>query len=218
MIDYLTSHWSGEHGVGALLWTHTWLSVVPVVVGLVLALPLGWCAARFRWSYPPLVGIAGLLYTIPSLVLFVSLPGILGTRILDVLNVAVALTAYAVALLVRVVADALRSVPEQVRQAAVAMGYRPLGRLVAVELPMAVPVIAAGVRVAVVSNVSLVAVATLIGTQQLGTLFDTGLQLLQDGYAPIFLGIVLSVLLALVLDLVVQLITRALTPWRRAAR
>jgi len=216
MFTYFSDHASE---IWALFLSHARLSIIPVLVGLVISLPLGWVAARFKWSYPPIVSLAGLLYTIPSLVLFVVMPGLLGTRVLDVVNVIVALSIYAVALLVRVVADGLRSVPFDTLQAATAMGYQPIGRFFAVELPMAVPVIAAGVRVAVVSNVSLVAVATLIGTQQLGSLITDGLNASQTGgpwQSPLFIGIILAVLLALVLDITVQLITRALTPWRRA--
>jgi osmoprotectant transport system permease protein len=196
------------------LWFHTWLSVVPVVLGLAVSLPLGWVARRFRWTYAPLVTLSGLLYTIPSIALFVILPGILGLGILDPLNVAVALTLYTVALLVRVVADGLASVPDDVTQAASAMGYRPLQRLLAVELPIAVPVIAAGLRVAVVSNVSLVAVAATIGVPELGQLFTIGFQLAY--FVPIVIGIIMCVALAMVLDLVVVALTRWLTPWTRA--
>ena len=217
MFSYFNSHRAEILGY---LWNHFYLSVIPVLIGLVLAVPLGWVASRYRWSYSPLITIAGLLYTIPSLVLFVVMPGILGTKILSVVNVIVALTIYAVALLVRVVADGLNSVSSDTRQAATAMGYRAGGRFFAVELPLAIPVIAAGVRVATVSNVSLVAVATLIGTAQLGTLFDEGLQFSQTGgpwVSPLLIGLILSVLLALALDAVVQLIGRSLTGWRRAA-
>jgi osmoprotectant transport system permease protein len=128
--------------------------------------------------------------------------------------VAVALTIYTVALLVRVVADGLASVPDDVTQAASAMGYRPVQRLMAVELPIAVPVIAAGLRVAVVSNVSLVAVAATIGVPELGQLFTIGFQLAY--FVPIVIGIVMCVALAMVLDLVVVALTRLLTPWTRA--
>ena len=216
MFSYFGDHQSEIWG---LFWSHTKLSVIPVIIGLIVSLPLGWVAARFKWSYPPIVSIAGLLYTIPSLVLFVVMPGILGTKILDVINVIVALSVYAVALLVRVVADGLKSVPFETKQAATAMGYKPVGRFFAVELPLAIPVIAAGVRVAVVSNVSLVAVATLIGTQQLGSLINDGLGASQTGgpwQDPLFIGIILAVVLALILDTIVQLLTRTLTPWRRA--
>jgi osmoprotectant transport system permease protein len=193
---------------------HARLSALPLVIGLLIALPLGWLARRYRWLYPPLVTVAGLLYTIPSLALFILLPGVLKTRILDPSNVVVALTIYTVALLVRVVADGLGAVPEEVLQAATAMGYRRIGRFFGVELPIAVPVIAAGLRVAAVSNVSLVSVSALIGVPQLGQLFINGFQLSYQ--TPILLGIILSVLLALVFDTVIQLLARILTPWRRA--
>jgi osmoprotectant transport system permease protein len=198
------------------LGNHIWLSALPVVFGLIIALPLGWLAQRYRWLYAPMISLAGLLYTIPSIALFVVLPGLIGTKVLDPINVAVALTIYTVALLVRVVADGLASVPEDVAQAATAMGYKRFQRLVRVELPIAVPVIAAGLRVASVSNVSLVAVAATIGVPELGQLFTTGFQL--SYFAPILDGIVLCVALALVYDTAIVLGTRALTPWRRAVQ
>lgn len=198
------------------LGNHVWLAALPVMLGLIIALPLGWLAQRYRWLYAPIVSIAGLLYTIPSIALFVVLPGLLGTKVLDPINVAVALTIYTVALLVRVIADGLASVPEDVAQAATAMGYKRFQRLVAVELPIAVPVIAAGLRVAAVSNVSLVAVAATIGVPELGQLFTNGFQL--SYFPPILDGILLCVLLALVFDTAIVLTTRWLTPWRRAVQ
>ncbi|HEX2903013.1 MAG TPA: ABC transporter permease [Jatrophihabitans sp.] len=195
---------------------HARLSAIPLVFGLIISLPLGWFARRYRWAYPPVVSIAGLLYTIPSLALFIVLPGLLKTKILDPNNVIVALTIYTVALLVRVVADGLAEVPDDVQQAATAMGYRSFGRLIKVELPIAVPVIGAGLRVAAVSNVSLVSVSALIGVPELGKLFTNGFQLAYQ--TPILIGIILSVLLALAFDVVIQIITRALTPWRRAVQ
>jgi osmoprotectant transport system permease protein len=213
MISYFQHHHSE---ILSWLGWHARLSALPLLFGLILSLPLGWLARRYRWAYPPLVSIAGLLYTIPSLALFIVLPGILKTKILDPNNVVVALTIYTVALLVRVVADGLAAVPEDVLQSATAMGYRGFGRLVRVELPIAVPVIAAGLRVAAVSNVSLVSVSALIGVPELGQLFTNGFQLAYQ--APILLGILLSVLLALVFDVTIQLLSRSLTPWRRAVR
>jgi osmoprotectant transport system permease protein len=132
--------------------------------------------------------------------------------------VPIALTVYSVALLVRVVADGLASVPNEVTQAATAIGFGRMRRLVSVELPIAVPVIAAGLRVATVSNVSLVAVAGTIGMDNLGRLFDQGVQLSTPTayYPPIVLGIVLCVLLALAFDVLIVLGNRLLTPWRRA--
>ncbi|HEU5270118.1 MAG TPA: ABC transporter permease [Jatrophihabitans sp.] len=213
MISYFQQH---QSQILSWLGWHARLSALPLLFGLILSLPLGWLARRYRWAYPPLVSIAGLLYTIPSLALFIVLPGILKTKILDPTNVVVALTIYTVALLVRVVADGLAAVPDDVLQAATAMGYRGFGRLIRVELPLAVPVIAAGLRVAAVSNVSLVSVSALIGVPELGQLFTNGFQLAYQ--APILLGIVLSVLLALVFDVTIQLLGRSLTPWRRAVR
>ena len=164
------------------------------MLGLLLALPLGALAHRYRWSYATLITLAGLLYTIPSLALFVVLPGILGTRILNPLNVVVALTLYTLALLVRVVADALDSVPPLVRRARRRWATARCARLITVQLPLAIPVIGAGLRVAAVSNVSLVSVAALLGIPQLGQLFTVGFQL--DFYTPIIAGIVLCLLVA----------------------
>nr|WP_279590913.1 ABC transporter permease subunit [Modestobacter marinus] len=182
-------------------------------------MPIGWLARRYRWAYPPIVSVTGLLYTIPSLALFVVMPTVLGTQILDPVNVVIALTVYTVALLVRVVADGLAAVPDDVLQSATAMGLTRFQRLRSVELPLAVPVIAAGLRVATVANVSLVAIAATIGIPQLGQLFITGFQLSVTGpyYPPIALGIVLCVLLALALDALIVLGSRLLTPWQRGA-
>jgi osmoprotectant transport system permease protein len=203
-----------------LLWDHVWLSVVPVVVGLLLSLPLGWLSRRYDWVYPPMMTVTGLLYTIPSIALFVLIPPVLGLPVLSPLQVPIALSVYSVALLVRTVADGLGAVPKETLQAATALGYKPLGRFFRVELPIAVPVIAAGLRVAIVANVSMVAVAGTIGFDNLGRLFDTGFKQSTDSayFPPIVLGIVLCVLLALVLDAVVLVLTRVLTPWRRAVR
>jgi len=211
--DYFRDH---QSDVLHWTWTTVWLAAVPLVAGLAIALPIGWLANRFRWTYPPLVTAAGLLYTIPSLVLFVILPGLLGTKTLDPVNVAVALTVYTVALLVRVVADGLASVSTTTLSAASAMGYTNRQRLFAVELPIAVPVIGAGLRVAAVSNVSLVSVASLLGVAQLGTLFTEGSQL--NSLTPILLGLIMIVVLALVFDGVILMVMRLLTPWQRAAR
>ncbi len=208
--------WLSRNAQQILVWTldHVWLAAAPTVLGLLLALPLGAIAHRYRWSYATLVTLAGLLYTIPSIALFVVLPGLLGTRILDPINVVVALTLYTLALLVRVVADALGAVPAPVVASATAMGYRPLRLLLTVQLPLAIPVIGAGLRVAAVSNVSLVSVAALLGIPQLGQLFTVGFQL--DFFTPIIAGIVLCLLLAGIFDVIIQLTVRLTTPWTRA--
>ena len=183
--------------VASLLATHAYLAVVPLVLGLLLALPLGWLARRLPALYTPLVAVTGLLYTIPSLALFILMPLVLGTLTLDPVNVIVALTIYTVALLVRTVADGLGAVPETVLQSATAMGIGRVRRFFTVELPLAVPVISAGLRVAAVSNVSIVSVAALIGVSQLGSLFTDGFA--RDLLDPIVVGIAASLLLALAL-------------------
>lgn len=195
---------------------HIYLAGLPLLIGLILAIPLAWLALRTTWLYAPLIAGTSLLYTIPSLALFILLPGILGTQILDPVNVLVAMTIYTIALLTRTVADGLGSVPEHVRQAATAMGYSPLRRLFVVELPLAVPVISAGLRVAAVSNVSIVSVAALVGVSQLGVLFTAGFN--RNVMGPIVLGVGASMLLAVLFDVIILAITRVLTPWLTAGR
>ncbi|MGN6524674.1 MAG: ABC transporter permease, partial [Actinomycetes bacterium] len=184
-----------------LTWRHAQLSAIPLLIGLVIALPLGLLARRYPRLYPPMVGVTGLLYTIPSLALFVALPALIGSQILDPVNVIVALSIYTVALLVRTVADGLAAVPEEVTRAATAMGFGRVRRFLQVELPIAVPVIGAGLRVAAVSNVSLVSVAALIGVPQLGQLMTDGFPLVS--YPPIRWGVILCALLALERDLLI---------------
>jgi osmoprotectant transport system permease protein len=197
-----------------LLGQHVVLAFVPVVAGLVLAVPLGWLANRSRVARAVLIPAAGVLYTVPSLVLFIVLPAILGTKILDPVNVVVALAVYTVALLVRTVADALAAVPSMVVAAATAMGFKPARRFVQVEFPLSVPVLIAGLRVATVSNISLVSVGALIGVGGLGFLFTDGYQ--NDFPTEIVAGIAASMLLALVADVLLLGLGRLATPWIRA--
>ncbi len=205
--------WALEHLglIGELAARHTLLAGLPLVLGLVVSIPIGWLATRQQWLAPVALAGTGLLYTIPSLALFVLLPLVLGTRILDPANVVVAMTIYTVALLVRTVVDGLGSVPADVQASATAMGFGSVRRLFSVELPLAIPVIAAGLRVAAVSNVSIVSVAALIGVSQLGSL-------LTDGYnrnipGELWAGVLACLLLALAFDLLIQLGARVLTPW-----
>ncbi|GLY31127.1 ABC transporter permease [Kineosporia sp. NBRC 101731] len=211
MINYLKNN---PDNVTSWFFTHLWMSVLPVVIGLIIALPIGWVASRYRWTYPPITNLAGLLYTIPSLALFILMPSILGTKILSPINMVVALTVYSLALLVRVVADGLNSVAPDIRAAATAMGFSGIGRFLRVDLPIAVPVITAGLRVATVSNVSLVSVGALIGVPQLGSLFTEGFSRYIPGIT--LLGILLCLVLALVLDALIVVGSRVLTPWQRA--
>lgn len=210
MIDYAVQNRST---ILEALGQHVWLSLLPVVLGAALALPIGYLAVRYPWLYQPVVNTGGVLYSIPSLALFVVLPAILGTGVLSPLNVVVALSIYTMALLARTVADALASVEGETTRAAYALGYRPLRQLFGVELPMALPVMFAGLRVATVANISLVSVGALVGVGGLGALFTRGLQL--DFVEPILIGIILSVLLAAACDLAIVLLQRRLTPWAR---
>lgn len=193
---------------------HVWLALVPVVVAFVLSLPLGWAAVRNPWLKSTMLTVSSVLYTVPSLALLLLIPLVVGTSILDPVNVVIALSVYSLALLVRTSTDGLESIDPSVVQAAEAMGYRPARRWFTVELPLALPVVLAGLRVATVANVSMVSIAALIGIGGLGQLFTRGFQL--GFYAPpIIIGLVLSVALAVVCDLLIVLGQRALTPWAR---
>lgn len=211
VLDYLEIN--GESVLESLL-QHVWLALLPVAIAFVLSLPLGWAVVRVGWLRHPLLTASSIVYTIPSLALLLLLPGLIGTGILDPVNVVVALTLYSLALLVRTTSDGLASVEPQAIQAATAMGYTPFRRWFSVELPLAMPVVLAGLRVATVANISMVTVAALIGIDSLGQLFTRGFQL---GFylPPIVIGLVLSVLLALVADVAIVLAQRALTPWAR---
>lgn len=194
--------------------THLVQSVLPVLIGVLVSVPLARLATRSRALRPVLVTGSSLLYTIPSLTLFVVLPLVLGTQITSVVNVVVALTLYVVAILVRSSVDAFEAVDRDVLQASTAMGFRPLRRFFTVELPLAVPVLVAGVRVASVSNISMVSVGAVIGVQSLGTLFTDGLR--RSIPEEIVVGIVLTVVLAVLLDLALRGAGHALTRWQRA--
>jgi osmoprotectant transport system permease protein len=211
LADYVGQSWDTILGY---LGEHTLMSVVPIVLALCFAVPLGWWAARRPALASVLLSLGGVAYSIPSIALFIVLPLVFGYQIISFTNIIVALTIYSTALLVRNVIDGLESVPDDVRLSATALGYGRLGRLVSVELPVAVPVIAAGLRVVTVTNVSMVSVGALIGKGGLGNLFMEGLR--SDYMAPIVVGLVLSVLLALTLDGLLVLGQRWLTPWVRA--
>jgi len=211
VVDYLAIN--HESILDALV-EHVWLALVPVVVAFVLSLPLGWVAVRRPRLKSVLLTASSVLYTIPSLALILLVPLVVGTSVLDPLNVVIALAVYSLALLVRTTTDGLESVDASVVQSADAMGYRPARRWLTVELPLSLPVVLAGLRVATVANVSMVSIAALVGIGGLGQLFTRGFQL---GFhaPPIVIGLVLSVLLAVTCDLLIVLAQRILTPWTR---
>lgn len=190
---------------------HTLLSVLPVLIGLVLAIPVGYLISRTGRAAGFWLGLLGLLYAVPSVALFVVMPLILGTKILDPVNVVAALSVYAFALLVRNARDGFASVDPTITQAATAMGFGSARRVLSVELPLAMPVILSGLRVAMVSTISLVSVAAVIGMGALGQYFDQGFQ--QAFITPILVGIVLILLLALIADALILFLQRIFLPW-----
>lgn len=200
----------------ALTVVHLRLSLVPVLIGLAIAVPLGVAVRRAPVARRLTTATAAVVFTIPSLALFVVLPTVIGTRILDEANVIVALTAYTAALLVRAVLEALDAVPAQVRDAAAAVGYPTLKRMLKVELPLSIPVLVAGLRVVVVTNIAMVSVGSVIGIGGLGTWFTEGYQ--TDKSDQIVAGIVALFALATVIDALIVVAGRLATPWERAGR
>ncbi len=198
----------------ALTVIHLRLSLIPVVIGLLIALPLGALVHRTTALRRLTTVTASIIFTIPSLALFVVLPLLIPTRILDEANVIVALTLYTVALLVRAIPEALDAVPGAVLDAATAVGYHRLGRMLKVELPLAIPVLTANLRVVAVTNISMVSVGSVIGIGGLGTWFTEGYQ--ADKSDQIIAGIIAIFILAIVVDLLIMVAGRLAAPWARA--
>jgi osmoprotectant transport system permease protein len=203
-----------------LVWSlslqHVSLSIPPVVIGLLLAVPLGWVAHRYKLTRGILLTVVALLYTIPSIALLVILPPIIGISILSSENMIIVLSIYVVALMVQTTTDALDSVDAGITQAATAVGYSSWRRFWGVELPLAGPVLLAGLRVAAVSTVSLVTVGIFVGVQSLGYLFTNGLQ--RGIQAEIITGIVGTVVIALIIDRALVILGRAVMPWTRPVK
>lgn len=190
---------------------HVWLTVVAVAVGFVISFVLALIAIRRGWTYGPITAATGILYTIPSLALFAILVPITG---LSVLTAEIALVGYTLLILIRNIVAGIQGVPRDVIEAAEGMGFGIATRLVRVELPLAVPVIVAGLRIATVSTIGLVTVAALIGQGGLGKLIEDGLS---RRFSTLYItGAVLSVALAVLADGAFVLLQRVLTPWARA--
>lgn len=199
--------------VASLTANHAALSVVPIILGFSIAVPLGWIANRWVVLRSWIIAGGSILYTIPSLPLFVILPYIIGTQITDERNIIIALTIYALAILIRTVADAFAAVPTDAIEASRAVGYSSWNRFWKVELPLAGPVLLAGLRVVSASTIALVSVGAIIGSANLGYLFTNGKQ--RDFLEEILIGIGASFLIALVFDIVLVLLGRLLMPWNR---
>lgn len=200
----------------ALTVIHLRLSLIPVAIGLAIAVPLGLLVQRASLLRRLTTVSASVIFTIPSLALFVVLPLIIGTRILDEANVIVALSAYTTALMVRAVLEALDAVPGQLRDAAIAIGYGPLARMLKVELPLSIPVLVAGLRVVVVTNIAMVSVGSVIGVGGLGSWFTAGFQMNKS--EQIVAGIIAMFTLAVVIDSLISMTGRLITPWERGRR
>lgn len=197
----------------ALSRTHLYLALTAVIAGMLLSLPLGVLAAKVPRSYSPVAAATTVLYSLPSLAVFAFLVSVTG---LTNNTVIIPLAAYALAILVRAVADGLRQVPEEVKLAAASVGYKSWRRLLEIEFPVALPVIVAGLRVATVSSISLVTVGSLIGIGGLGQLFIAGEN--SDFITEILCGVVLVAAWALVFDGLLVLAGRLLAPWARGPR
>ena len=207
--DWLSTHVSL---VLDALQQHVILTAIAVVAGLVIALPLGIAAHQWAWLRNPALAATGILYTIPSLALFAFLVPYTG---LTFLTAEVGLTGYTLLILVRNVVVGLESVPPDILDAADGMGYRPFARLVRVELPLALPAIMAGIRVATVTTIGLVTITALIGVGGLGQLINKGL--IESFHTPLVVATVLSIVLALVADLTLAGTQRLAVPWSRGA-
>ncbi len=208
-------HWVHRH-LGVIrhdVWVHTFLTLLAVGLGLVIAVPLAILAYRKHWTEAPILGVTGAVYTVPSLALLGFLVPITG---LGTTTAEIALVGYTLLILVRNVLTGLSSVPADIREAARGMGFTPTRQLLRVELPLAVPSIMAGLRIATVTTIGLVTVTALIGAGGLGQLINDGLN--QDFRTLTVVGAGGSVALAVVADTLLVGVERLVTPWSRRGR
>lgn len=204
--------WISQNGglLGSALVEHLILTVLAVGIGLVISFPLALVARRWPSTQTPIFGVTGLLFAVPSLALFALLVPLTG---LTIVTVEIGLVSYTLLILVRNIVTALEQVPPDVRDAAVGMGFSPGRLLRTVELPLALPGIMAGIRIATVTTVGLATVAGLVGQGGLGHVINDGLE---NGFKDeVVAGAVLSVLFAAVADALLVGAQWALTPWRR---
>ncbi len=203
--------WLGRHTdvIGHAVLQHIQLTGIAVLGGLAIATPVGLLVWRWRALRNPVLSVAGILYTIPSLALFALLVPFTG---LTVVTAEIGLVSYTILILVRNIVVGLDGVPAEIREAATGMGYRPAKRLLTIDIPLALPVIVAGVRLATVTTIGLVTVTALLGEGGLGQLILAGL--IQDFKTPLVVGLAGSVALAVVADVLLAGAQRLATPWR----
>lgn len=199
-----------------LLRAHVLLSVPAIVISVLVAVPVGLFAARHPRVGNTVVQVTSLAYTIPALPMLVIVPYIVAVPLRSQINVIIALCVYGIALIVRTATDAFRSVPEEVRTAAVAQGMSPSQIAWKVDMPLAIPVLISGLRVLCVSTVGLVTIGALIGVSSLGSLFTDGFQ--RNITAEVVVGIVAVVLLAVLFDVACLILQRLCTPWTRPGK
>jgi osmoprotectant transport system permease protein len=200
--------------VVAALREHVVITIASVLLGLLLSIPLALLAQRNRVAEGLILGTAGIIYAIPSISLLLILYSSFNLG-LSIWPVIIALTLYNVLILVRNVLTGLQGVPEEAKEAATGMGFGPLRRIVRVELPLALPSITAGTRIATVNTVALVTIGFAVGHGGLGGIITTGFK--DNLYRQqVLTGVILVVLLAIVFDLILLGIQRLLTPWVRA--
>jgi osmoprotectant transport system permease protein len=198
--------------IGQRVGEHLVMTLVAVGIGFVVSFGLALAIRRWRRLAAPVLAVSGVLYTIPSLGLFALLIPITG---LSIVSAEIALVSYTILILVRNIVAGLESVPAEVSEAAIGMGYTRWQRLWAIELPIAVPIIVAGVRIATVTTIGLVTVTSLIGQGGLGY-FIVVVGIRQFFPTAIYVGAGLSIALALVADLALLALQAGLTPWARA--
>jgi osmoprotectant transport system permease protein len=201
-----------QHEIYSYLNEHIQLTALSVGFGILIAVPLAVLAARRRAVAAIIVPVVNAIYTIPSVALLALLLTTTGTGRKPAV---IALTLYSLAILVRNFLEGLRGVPSDVLDAADGMGYTRRRRLLRVELPLALPAIVAGIRLATVSTIGLVTVTFIVDQGGLGRFIQDGYQ--RDFHTPLVVGIVLSVALAIVADLLLVRVERLVTPWRNRA-
>lgn len=211
-MNWVITNWED---IAELTGQHLRLALPPIVFSLLIAIPIG----RYAFSHPlfgrPLLNAASLMYAVSSLPLIITIPIIIGTPLRSNLTMITALTVYGVALLVRTAADAFASVDAHTRDAAVALGHSPHTILWKVDLPLAIPVIASGLRVVASSTIGLVTIGALVGIPSLGSLLTDGFQ--RGITAEVTAGIIATIIVALIIDAIIQGLTWLLTPWSHAS-
>jgi osmoprotectant transport system permease protein len=206
--DYVFDHLDD---IQASTLEHLKLTLLAVGIGLLISFPLALLAHRVRWTYAPITWVTGVMFTIPSLALFAFLVPFTG---LTVLTAEIGLVSYTLLILIRNIVSALDAVPDDVREAAVGMGLSPGQVMWRVQLPLALPVILGGIRIATVTTIGLVTVTAVIGQGGVGTYILNGLRSLVPTFT--ILGASLAILLAVTIDRLLVLLEKLVTPWTRS--